>query len=231
MTAGNAGRKKRNMKQNLATLIAFAAVGCAGIAGETAELGTTEQEIGLKPARKGCYLEPGIFRAADGSMQPFSAYVCWLPPDNNFVVIGAFGSLEIDLSLPDATTFPPANPAAPFLYEYSEDADCSPGLLTTDCIGNEEVFFSFVPGSTPAISQELVWSLTRAAGAPEASPFFAQPDYVFSSVAEAGEGVDAFNYRVTGSECVQAVDRMNAFFDARGVTFSVIELDAEELCD
>lgn len=200
-------------------------------------IGQAEQEIGLKPAKKGCYREPGIFRAADGSEQPFSAYVCWLPPDNNFVVVGSFGSLETDLSLPDVTTeldpvtgFP-TNPKQPFLYEYAEDADCSFGLLTTDCVADEQVYFSFVPGSAPFISQGLTWSISRAAGAPDSSPFFAQPDYVFSSVAEAGEGVDAFNYRIKGAECEEAVDRMATFFAARSVVFDEIELDAEDICD
>lgn len=201
-------------------------------------VGETEQEIGLKPAKKGCYKEPGIFHATDGSLTPFSAYVCWLPPDNNFVVVGSFGALETDLSLPDATiadvdpvTFFPTNPRQPFLYEYAEGVDCSPGLLSTDCVGDEIVYFSMFPGSTPAIVQGLSWSLTRARGAGVESPFYAEADYVFQSVAEAGEGVDAFNYRIEGEECETAVNRMADFFEARSVVFEEIELDAEDLCD
>jgi hypothetical protein len=205
---------------------------------ESSGLGETEQEIGLKPAKKGCYKEPGIFHAADGTLTPFSAYVCWLPPDNNFVVVGSFGALETDLSKPDATladvdpvTFFPTDPTQPFLYEYAEGVDCSPGLLTTDCIGDELVYFSmFDTGSVPFIQQELVWSLTRAAKAPNA-PTWTEADYVFQSVAAAGEGVDAFNYPVTGQECEDAVNRMASFFSGRGVVFSEITLNPATLCD
>lgn len=212
------------------TQVALAAlVACNGIAGEEAALGQADQAIlGFDPQfKKGVYLEPGIFHGADGSTMPFSAYVVW--EGDNFAAMGAFGSLETDLGLPDSPVFPAANPSAPVLYEYAEDSTCI-GIHARECVATEHVSFT-VPGA-PDLVQGLSWTLARHHQAdPIDSAAFDQAEFVFSSIGEPGEGVDAFNYRVRGAECVAAVNRIKAFYAGRGVVFSELKLKPAQLCN
>ncbi len=210
-------------------LAALVLSACGGIAGESSppvELGTAKEELQVHvgsydPQHKnGVYLEQGPFHQFGVGTFPFGAYVVW--EGNNFALVGAFGALEPDLALADASTFPAANPAAPVLYEYAEDADCDWLVSVTTnrvyCEATEHVFFT--PGG--GFVGTFNWKQTKF---PEDN-FFS-----FNSGDPGGNRVDAYSYKITGEKCEDAVERIVTFFDAQNVTFTVLELDAEELCD
>jgi hypothetical protein len=189
-----------------------------------AELGQTEQELtvhvgGFDPQQKhGVFYEQGPFHQFGVGTFAFGAYVYW--QGNDFAVVGAFGSITVDLTQPDASTFPAANPAQPILYEYAEDADCDWVVSLTSnrvlCEATEHVFFT--PPGVPGFSAPFNWKMTRLQG---------DSFYSFNSGDPNGNRVDAFNYRVLGAECEAALERMSDFFDAQDVEFEELELDPE----
>jgi hypothetical protein len=210
---------------------------CGGMAGESSppvELGANKEELQVHvgsydPQHKnGVYWETGPFHCAVGGCggnptaftAPFGAYVVW--EGNNFALVSSFGALEPDLSLPDATTFPAANPAAPVIYEFAEDADCDWLVSATTnrvyCEATEQVYFT--PGG--GFVGPFNWKQTK---------FPDDAFFSFNSGDPGGNRVDAYSYQLTGEKCETAVERIVDFFDAQNVTFTVLELDAEELCD
>lgn len=194
-----------------------------GTTGNEVEISTSEQPLinvgSYDPQHKwGLFYEQGPFHQNGVGTFPFGAYVIW--EGNNFALVGAFGSILVDLTQPDAATFPAANPAAPILYEYAEDASCSWAPLRLTCTATEHVFFT--PPGVPGFVAPFNWKMSK------------HPQdnfYVFNSGDPNGNRVDAFNYRVMGTECETAVARIVNFFDAQNVVFTKLELDAEELCN
>jgi hypothetical protein len=207
----------------IATLVSVLALAACAGSDVPAEIGTAEQELihvgSFDPQHKhGVFYEQGPFHQFGVGTFPFGAYVAW--EGNNFAVVGAFGSITVDLTQPDATTFPAANPAAPILYEYAEDADCDWAPLRLSCTATEHVFFT--PPGVPGFSAPFNWKMTKYPG---------DGHYVFNSGDPNGNRVDAFNYPVTGPECVAAVERMVDFFASQSVTFTVLDLNPATLCD
>jgi hypothetical protein len=211
----------------LATIIATACAE-APVSEETVkELGTVEQELHVgafdPQFKNGVFFETGPFYQVGverTTPTPFGAYVLW--KGNDFARVGAFGSLSVDLTLPDAATFPAANPAAPILYEYAEDADCDFTVLPSrvSCTATEHVYFT--PPGVPGFVAPFNWKMTKIPS---------DPHYIFNSGDPNGNSVDAFNYRIKGQLCLDALERMRTFYATTDAVFDDINLNDTSVCN
>lgn len=192
---------------SLTFLVGFGLVACSDIdeSIQNDVTGTTEEALSNHndPQHKsGVWAEPGIF--TDGNQatvdSPFNSYVVW--DKNNFVVIGTFGTLDLDLSLPAGSA-----PNSVTFWEYSINADCDGNKKQIECTATESVYFV---GSPTPLVQDFNWSFTK----------INDPNYAFLSqdAPPATGGAGSITQPVTDqATCLAALAQMRGQVTANSV--------------
>ncbi len=190
----------------LVGLAAGALFACSDISTTTQDgpdSGIAKQALSRDPQNKrGVWSEPGIFTDGNPSTTDsvFNSYVVW--DHNNFVVIGTFGALDLDLSLPAGSA-----PNSVTFWEYAIDADCGGNKKQIECEATESVYF--VGNPTPLV-QGFGWSFTK----------INDTNYAFLSqdAPPATGGAGSITGPVTDSAtCLAALSQMRGQIAANGV--------------